>query len=600
MDNVPPGAAREPVTGPHGGVAARAVGGYPAFEQGCPLDDEIASAALAVVVDELAGPDRHPATASDDAVLGMLSGFDKLVSWAEAGRLGLVREMIRRRPQPGYEGSGPAGLPGACQDGLTQEVSAELAISASAADKLITTAYELARLPETAAALEAGVISGYKASLIAAATGPLDDEHAAEADRRAAPKLAGKTPGQIKDLIRRTVIAVDPEGARRRREEAQREQGRVEFWQDEINGTANLAGFGLPTDEALIANQRIQDRAVAYKRARVLPGAAMDLLRVRAYIDLLLGRDARDTILADSAADGAPDGAPTADRPPDSAAPDSPGTGENQDDAPAGDAPAGSGTGTGAGLASNVNLTVPMSTLLGLADRPGHLAGLGAIDPALARTMATAAAGSGRSAWCVTVTNDQGHAIGHGCARPAPGKPGTWKKPGTGSGPGTRDGPAFTQRDDQGPPDGYGTWALTLADGQELIVKLGPIPVTDCDHRYESARYRPSGLLRHLVQVRDGTCTFPPCRRPARNCDFEHATPYHLGGRTDLCNCGPRCRARPPGQAKPRLVGHPGPARLPPMAHPSRPPLHQRTRRTPGLTTRDHGQYSSPVTSACP
>jgi hypothetical protein len=155
--------------------------------------------------------------------------------------------------------------------------------------------------------------------------------------------------------------------------------------------------------------------------------------------------------------------------------------------------------------------------------------------------MAAAAARSDRSGWCVTVTNEQGHAIGHGCARPArtsTGKPGN---PGTGSGARTRDGPAFTPVGD-GPPGGYGTWRLTTASSQELIVKLGPIPVTGCDHRYESAGYQPSALLRHLVQVRDGTCTFPPCRRPARTCDFEHATPHHLGGRTDLCNCGPRCR----------------------------------------------------------
>jgi hypothetical protein len=375
----------------------------------------------------------------------------------------------------------------------------------------------------------------------------------------------------VKELIRRAVIAVDPEGARRRREEAQREHARVEFWQDEVTGTANLAGFFLPTDEALMANQRIQARALAYKRARAFPGAAMDLLRVRAYIDILLGRDARDTMPADSpdgdtknapaaqgrgAAEGTGAGTPASQDVPGGQDEDGdsssngggdPGTGENGDDAPAGDAPAGAAAagrrtgrrpGTGAWLAANVNLTIPMSTLLGRVQRPGHLAGLGAIDPALARDMAAAAAQSDRSNWCVTVTNDQGHAIGHGCARPADGKR---DKPGAGGGPGTRDGPAFTPMGD-GPADGYGTWRLAIAGGHELIVRLGPIPVTDCDHRYESAGYQPSALLRHLVQVRDGTCTFPPCRRPARNCDFEHATPYYLGGRTDLCNCGPRCR----------------------------------------------------------
>ena len=121
-------------------------------------------------------------------------------------KLGLARELIGRRPQPGFEGRGPGGLPGAWQDGLTQEISAELAISAQAAGKLTGTAYALARLPGTAAALEAGIISGLKAPIIAEVTGPLDDTQAAEAGRRAAARLAGKTPGQVRDLVRRIVL----------------------------------------------------------------------------------------------------------------------------------------------------------------------------------------------------------------------------------------------------------------------------------------------------------------------------------------------------------------------------------------------------------
>ena len=48
------------------------------------------------------------------------------------------------------------------------------------------------------------------------------------------------------------------------------------------------------------------------------------------------------------------------------------------------------------------------------------MAGIGPIDPDLARDLAAAAARNPRSTWCVTVTDRQGHAIGHGCARPAP------------------------------------------------------------------------------------------------------------------------------------------------------------------------------------
>ena len=65
----------------------------------------------------------------------------------------------------------------------------------------------------------------------------------------------------------------------------------------------------------------------------------------------------------------------------------------------------------------------------------------------------------------------------------------------------------------------------------------------ECDHRLESHAYQPNEKLRHLVQVRDRTCTLPVCNRHARECDFEHATPYDQGGRTCACNAGARSRA---------------------------------------------------------
>jgi hypothetical protein len=78
--------------------------------------------------------------------------------------------------------------------------------------------------------------------------------------------------------------------------------------------------------------------------------------------------------------------------------------------------------------------------------------------------------------------------------------------------------------------------------GRELAVKLLAVPVTDCDHRHQSRGYQPSDTLRHLIQVRDGTCTFPTCSAHARDSDFEHAVPYHQGGKTCACNGGARSR----------------------------------------------------------
>jgi hypothetical protein len=205
------------------------------------------------------------------------------------------------------------------------------------------------------------------------------------------------------------------------------------------------------------------------------------------------------------------------------------------------------------GFAGRVNLTVPLATLLGLADRPGELGGLRPIDPALARDLAAAAARTPRSTWCVTVTDQDGHAIGHGCARPAPRQPGA-KRDKTGS-PGGHDPPtgttsadragfAFTPLGTHGPPGGYGTWRLSTGTGQEpdLIVAIGPIATGECDHRYQARGHDPGVMLRHLTQVRHATCTGPACRRPATRCDFEHDIPYQAGGRTCLCNGDPKCR----------------------------------------------------------
>lgn len=63
-------------------------------------------------------------------------------------------------------------------------------------------------------------------------------------------------------------------------------------------------------------------------------------------------------------------------------------------------------------------LTIPLATLLGLAERPGEAAGFGPLDPALARAMATAAATHPATTWCLTVTDQDGHPTAHGCARP--------------------------------------------------------------------------------------------------------------------------------------------------------------------------------------
>jgi hypothetical protein len=175
-------------------------------------------------------------------------------------------------------------------------------------------------------------------------------------------------------------------------------------------------------------------------------------------------------------------------------------------------------------------MVFPLLTLMGLAGRPGEAHGLGALDPALVRDLAAAGACHPASQFCLTVTDERGFAIGHGCLRPMRGKKGRAIPRDSGRVTVTPSGRA-------GPAGGHGSWVLTLPGARlPFIADIHPVPTYDCDHRLETHAYQPSGRLRHLVQVRDGECSFPACSRNARESDFEHALAYGQGGRTCSCN----------------------------------------------------------------
>ena len=231
------------------------------------------------------------------------------------------------------------------------------------------------------------------------------------------------------------------------------------------------------------------------------------------------------------------------------------------------------------GFAGQVTLTVPEATVTGRADRPGELGGIGPVDPDLARDLAAAAARNPRSTWCVTVTDQDGHAVGHGCARPV-----KRRKPGGHDPPGSP-GFTFTPAGQPGPPGGYGTWRFTTGQ-REMLIEIGPLPAGDCDHRWQSRGHDPGVMLRHLTEVRHATCTGPGCRRPAARCDFEHNIPYEAGGRTCLCNGGPKCRSRPPHEAGPAVEGRAASRRIRPVDRAVGAAVRHRANPVPNLAVR--------------
>jgi hypothetical protein len=352
---------------------------------------------------------------SEAELVGVLCAWDRMEAHAHARKLAAVAELARRYPGE------------LDQEFTADQVACALGESRVRADSLVGMAQALpARLPGTAAALEEGTVSRYKAEIIARATVLLEDDEARAAEAEVLDRAAGLTPAGLRAAIARAVITAAPKKAKERRETAAKD-ARVERWLQDT-GNAALMGCELPPAEALAADQQITARAKELRKAGL--EGDMDQLRARAYLDLLLGKDSRPR----------QDGAGTA------ATPASP------------------------GFAGRVTLTVPLATLAGLADRPGELGSLGPVDPWLARDLAAAAAASPKTPWCLTVTDSQGHAVAHGCARPEP--KGHRKRAGPGPPPET--GFSFTPDSRDGPPGGHGTWRLRTPGPGPDLCNTGP------------------------------------------------------------------------------------------------------------------------------
>ena len=524
-----------------------------AFATGMVLDAAPGGVELGLFAADAAGPDDRYPGASDDELVGAICAWDRAEAHAAARKHAAIAEFIRRRPAAGCALEGPARMPAAWEEFVPDELAPALAQSAWAAADIVGLAWDLAvKLPGTAAAFRAGIVQENKARIIAAATQLLDPAEARATEALVLDRAGTLTPGGLRAAIARAVMQVAPDKARKRREEAARD-ARVERWAED-SGNAALVGRELPPAEVLAADQRVTWWARQLRTAGL--AGSMDELRARAYLDLLLSMDSRP---APQPAGQGPGDAGTGDGPdgggPDGGDPDSPGGGGPGPGQPAGPAPAGPPAGViPPGFAGRVNLTVPLATVLGLADRPGEAAGIGPVDPWLARDLAAAAARNPASTWCLTVTDQHGRPIGHGCARPAPAaNPAKRATPGARAGPDPPHSadphsadphPGFTARCEHGPPGGYGTWRLStgIPGQRDLIVTVEPIGTDPCDHRREALGHDPGVMLRHLAEIRYATCTGPACRRPAAHADFEHNTPYEAGGRSCLCNGNPKCR----------------------------------------------------------
>src|SRR3954470_5499061 len=371
----PPVFGEDEEPGPEPGAWIGQVSGFAA---GNVLDALPGGGTLAFFAEGAAGDGDRYAGVSDDELDGVIAAWDRQEAYACARKRAAVAEFIRRRADPDAATGERSGMPQMWDEFAVDELRMLLAEHRGAAEDLMSRAHDLTvKLPGTMALFRAGRLRESRVKIIIYATAPLDPGEARAAEQLVLGRAGRLTPGGLRHAIVQAVMDVAPEKARDRREAA-RKDARGQRWAED-SGNAALMGRELPPAEVLAADQRIS------AWARELRGAglegSMDELRARAYLDLLLGQDSRPQ----------------------------PGDG--------GDSADGGGPG---GFAVRGTLTVPLVTLAQLADRPGQLGGIGPVDPWLARDLAGAAARNPKTTWCLTVTDGQGHAVAHGCARPAP------------------------------------------------------------------------------------------------------------------------------------------------------------------------------------
>ena len=252
--------------------------------------------------------------------------------------------------------------PEIAHDSAAAEVGAALHLTRRAADSDLALAVDLKeRLPRVWEALAAGRIDLRRARVIVSGTAHLSVEAAREVAGRILEAAARLTTGQLGALLRRVCVQADPDDATVRFREAV--EGRRVIVEPSVDGTAHLFGLDLPPDRVAAAMQRISDLAQGLKTRDET--RTLDQIRADVFLDLLDGQDhARDR------------------------------------------------------RRGTVDIQVDLTTLAGLAEDPGELAGYGPVIADIARQVAENQPGA---EWRWTLTHpDTGLVVDNGTTRRRP------------------------------------------------------------------------------------------------------------------------------------------------------------------------------------
>jgi hypothetical protein len=416
------------------------------------------------------------------------------------------------------------------------EIRAALVLTRRAADAQFWLAYDLlTRLPAVHVALNTGVLDEPRARVFSEWTIELHPETARALCAELLPRAPGLTTGQLIEQIKKLAIALDPDWARRRYEQALASRKVVSSRNPD--GSANLSGCNLPVDRVAAACGHIDALAKAAKHA----GDPRPIDHLRA--DLFLGMtDGTYTGLDDTAI---LERLRTTHRNDDR--PDDTGTDGNDDQGPKDDSGPDGGRATEeeccapddlarrALAGTGLELRVRLSTLLECDEYPAELAGWGPVHAELARELTTTL---GSAQWRFVITDEHGQlthcGITHARPRGTPIRRASCRAIVELHIPATTLHALGEHRTE------LGAWTDVLADlfGQlHRNITTGEDPYTSDAHRRT-----PGASLRRYLEIRDRSCVMIGCRTPARTADADHTHDHSHGGPTTNGNLGHACR----------------------------------------------------------
>ncbi|MFV0525507.1 MAG: DUF222 domain-containing protein [Acidimicrobiales bacterium] len=276
-------------------------------------------------------------------------------------------------------------------DTTVDELRLALTMTRSAAGTLLATSLTLDdRLPEVGELLRSGEIDWARARVITDGTSELDDDTARAVVADILDSAPGSTTGQLRSRLARAVIAADPEGAARRRQEGLAERRVV--GRANPDGTGNLVATGLPGERVAAIIRRLTDLA---RGQPCTPDDTrnIDQRRADTLLQLLDPQPRRST------------------GPDEPATPHGTGTGpipEAEDD-----------TAGHRHRAGRLDLRIDLMALIGLIDDPGHIPGWGPVLADLARSIALEPTNDQR--WTYAITDpDTGAVLATGATRRRP------------------------------------------------------------------------------------------------------------------------------------------------------------------------------------